>query len=213
MAPSGVGFLTAQWSWSCDRIPQPQALPLSGQLPAALADSSLPSFHCVAPYSQELLHAASTGAIIDPRVRLRAGDYVNLTHNAVQLTALLIAILFPKIYMYARHWLFFLVSASVVVGTVLSVKWTPPDLLPLVGAACLSRAKGRSMVAYLVWKPIFLLRVRLGLEVRLVRLGLKVRRRVPAAQVHRVSRKTMHPYALTLNIESHFHVEPGLHGI
>lgn len=107
---------------------------------------------------------ASTGAIVDPRVRLRAGDYVNLTHNAVQLTVLLIAALFPKIYMYARHWLFLLVSASVVIGTVLSVKWTPPDLLPLVGAACLSRAKGRSMVVYLVWKPTFLLRVRLMLR-------------------------------------------------
>ncbi len=114
------------------------------------------------PNPHQLLHVASTGATADPWVRMRAGDYVNLTHTTVQITVIIVAILSPRIYVYTRHWLLFAVSASVVIGTALSVQWTPPDLLPLVGAACLSRFSGRSMVAYLVWKPIFLLRVSHG---------------------------------------------------
>lgn len=102
---------------------------------------------------------AASGALTNPWVRLRAGDYVNLAHNAVQMTVVMVALLCPKVYMYTRHWLFFLVNAAVVFGTALSVKFTPPDLLPLVGANCLGRFKGRTMLGYLVWKPVFLLRV------------------------------------------------------
>lgn len=90
---------------------------------------------------------------------MRVGDYVSLAHNAVQIAVLVVALLSPSIYRNARHWLLFAVSASVVVGAALSVTWTPTDMLPSTGAACLSRAQGRTMVAYLVWKLIFLLPV------------------------------------------------------
>ncbi len=126
---------------------------------AASSTATLASFPCGATYPRQLLHMAASGALTDPWVRVRAGDYVNLAHNAVQMTVVMVALLYPKVYMYTRHWLFFLVNAAVVIGMALSVKWTPPDLLPLVGAACLSRFKGRTMLAYLVWKPIFVLRV------------------------------------------------------
>ncbi len=149
--------------------PYPSALPLAAPqdaLPppthpsAARADARLASFPCGAPYPQQLLHVLNTGALTDPWVRLRAGDYGNATLIATQLLVILVAVLLPRVYVRVRHWLLFAVNAAALVGAAVSVAWTPAALLPLVGvAAYLAPYWGSCMWLYLTWKSVYILRV------------------------------------------------------
>ncbi len=139
--------------------PRQDAFSPAAQPSTARADARIFSFPCGAPYPQQLLHVASSGALIDPWVRVRAGDYVNLSFGGPQLLAAVLAIFVPHLYERVRHWLFFAANAGVLLGTALSLAWTPAPLLQWGGASCLGRGRNRVMVTYLAWKSIVVLRV------------------------------------------------------
>ncbi len=141
-------------------LPRPQdSFPPAAHTAAARADARIFSFPCGAPYPQQLLHAVTSGALTDPWVRVRAGDYANLTFGSPQLLAALLAIFAPYLYECVRHWLFFAANAGALLGAAVSLAWTPAPLLLLGGASCLSRSRNRVMVMYLAWKSIVVLRV------------------------------------------------------
>ncbi len=117
------------------------------------------SFPCGAPYPQQLLHVAASGALTDPWVRVRAGDYTNLALIATQLLAILVAVLLPRVYVRVRHWLLFSVNAAALVGVAASVAWTPAALLPVGAASHPGPYWGSIMVLYLAWKSVNVLRV------------------------------------------------------
>ncbi len=154
-------FLPALVADTCDApFPAPQdAFPPSAHYATARADARLASFPCGAPYPQQLLHVAASGALTDPWVRLRAGDYANLALIVTQLLAILVAVLLPRVYVHVRHWLLFAVNAVVPVGAAASVAWTPAALMPVGAAAYLGLFRGSTMVLYLTWKWVYVLRV------------------------------------------------------
>ncbi len=143
-----------------DLCPGPQdAFPPPTHPSAARADARIFSFPCGAPYQQQLLHVVASGALTDPWVRVRAGDYGNLALVVSQLLAILVAVLLPRIYVRVRHWLLFAVNAVVLVAVAASVAWTPAALLPVGAASHLGPYWGSVMVLYLAWKSVYVLRV------------------------------------------------------
>ncbi len=149
--------------WPCPLRPLPPApqgaLPPPAHPAAARADARLSSFPCGAPYPQQRLHVAASGALTDPWVRLRAGDYANLALIVTQLLAILVAVLLPRVYVRVRHWLLFAVNAVVLVGAAASVAWTPAVLMPVGAAAYLVPSWGVGVWGYLAWRSVYILRV------------------------------------------------------
>ncbi len=140
--------------------PAPQdAFPPPAHYATARADARIFSFPCGAPYPQQLLHAAASGALTDPWVRVRAGDYANLALIVTQLLAILVAVLLPRVYVRVRHWLLFTVNAVVPVGVAASVAWTPAALLSVGAPSYLGHGWSSIMVLYLAWKSVYVLRV------------------------------------------------------
>ncbi len=154
-------FLPLYLSTDCgDLCPRPQDAFLPPTHPyAARADARLASFPCAAPHPQQLLHAVVSGALTDPWVRVRTGDYGNLALIVTQLLAILVAVLLPRAYVRVRHWLLFAVNAALLVGAAASVAWTPAALLPVGAASHLGHYWGSIMVLYLAWKSVYVLRV------------------------------------------------------
>ncbi|GLC42540.1 hypothetical protein PLESTM_001348400 [Pleodorina starrii] len=119
---------------------------------ARRADALLAGFPCGESYINQLLYTLRTGAVLDPRLRLRLCDFGNAAHVLPQLLTLALAIAAPSLYVRCRHFFFIAISAASLLGAYGAIAFAPDSLLLYGAAGGFSREKRRVSAAYFSWK-------------------------------------------------------------
>ncbi|KXZ52456.1 hypothetical protein GPECTOR_9g500 [Gonium pectorale] len=126
---------------------------------ARRVDAVLTGFPCNARYSQQLLYTLRTGAAIDPRVRLRLGDYPTAALLLTQPLTLALALAAPVLYERFRSGL---AIANVVLPELcllVSAAWTPAaGLLRVLSTQFLIGERRRIGRMFLVWRSVVVYR-------------------------------------------------------
>ncbi|KAG2444646.1 hypothetical protein HXX76_001390 [Chlamydomonas incerta] len=132
----------------------------AGQDLGATGGSSGSSFFpCGGGLWSKLLWSLSSGAVIDPVLRLRMWDYGNLFYTWGELVAVLIALLAPALYVRCRPALIGAISAAPIVGGWITLLLAPDAALRLSAVAYMAARRHRVGGIYLGWRSAALLRV------------------------------------------------------
>ncbi|KAG2444645.1 hypothetical protein HXX76_001389 [Chlamydomonas incerta] len=123
------------------------------------ASSGSSTFPCGGGLQSKLLWSLSSGAVLDPVLRLRMWDYGNLLYTWSQLLIVLVALTRPAAYERSRHALMGAVSAAALLGVHLALRWAPSGPLPSNSAALLSAERHRAVAIYVGWKSATVFRV------------------------------------------------------
>ncbi len=142
--------------------PDPRFAPQGGACDPAEWDGGapapplIPDFPCAASYSSKVIFLIKRFAPIDPGLRIRTRDFGNLGHISLQLLGLAIAVLWPRWYAQsgARYAAIIATGLGSMLGSHLSLVFTPADMLPLVAASFLSSHRRRAGCLYFMWKAI-----------------------------------------------------------
>eukprot|EP00198_Chlamydomonas_reinhardtii_P000676 XP_001690011.1 predicted protein [Chlamydomonas reinhardtii] len=107
----------------------------------------------------ELLWSLSSGAVLDPVLRLQMWDYSNFLYIWTQLAVVLIALLAPALYERCRHALMAGAGVAMLLGVHWSLWAAPPGPFPLNSCIMLSAQRRRIGCVYMGWKSATVFRV------------------------------------------------------
>ncbi|KAG2449078.1 hypothetical protein HYH02_005827 [Chlamydomonas schloesseri] len=116
------------------------------------------TFPCGGGLVAKLLWSLTSGAVIDPRLRLRMWDYSNLLYMWTQLAIVAIALLAPAVYERCRHVLVGGASAVALLGVHYALLSAPAGPFPANASTLLSAGRRRIGAAYMGWKSATLFR-------------------------------------------------------
>ncbi|GLC68797.1 hypothetical protein PLESTF_000737800 [Pleodorina starrii] len=131
---------------------------------ARRADALLAGFPCGEGSLSQLAFTLRTGAVLDPRPRLRLYDLNNLAYLSAQLLTLAIGIAVPSLYVRCRHFLFLAIHLASLLGAYLSTAFAPDGLLLLGVAAVLSSGRCLIPAIYFSWKSAAVLQLPSSLQ-------------------------------------------------
>ncbi|GLC56468.1 hypothetical protein PLESTB_001110200 [Pleodorina starrii] len=126
---------------------------------ARRADALLAGFPCGESYINQLLYTLRTGAVLDPRLRLRLCDLHNLAYLLTHLATLAVAVAAPSLYVRCRHFLFLAIQVVSLLGAHLSTSLAPDALFPLGAAALMSSRICLVSAFYYSWKSASVLQM------------------------------------------------------
>lgn len=149
--------------------PDPRCAPQGGAYgPADWSGGSaapplIAGFPCDASYLTKVIFLIKHFAPIDPRIRIRTRDFGNLGHMSPQLLGLAIALIWPRWYAQsgARYAAIVATGLGSILGSHMSIVFTPAHVLPLVAASFLSSHRRRVGCLYFMWKAITMQQVSL----------------------------------------------------
>ncbi|PNW88374.1 hypothetical protein CHLRE_01g026700v5 [Chlamydomonas reinhardtii] len=116
-------------------------------------------FPCGGGLWSKLLWSLSSGAVLDPVLRLQMWDYSNFLYIWTQLAVVLIALLAPALYERCRHALMAGAGVAMLLGVHWSLWAAPPGPFPLNSCIMLSAQRRRIGCVYMGWKSATVFRV------------------------------------------------------
>ncbi|PNW88367.1 hypothetical protein CHLRE_01g026350v5 [Chlamydomonas reinhardtii] len=128
-----------------------------GEGAAAASSSAGSAYPCGGGLWSKLLWSLSSGAVLDPVLRLRMWDYGGLLYTWTHLAVVLIALLAPALYERCRHALMAGVGVAMLLGVHWSL-WAAPSAA-LTAAAYYAAGRRRMGAVYMGWKSATVFRV------------------------------------------------------